>query len=195
VRRIIKAAQTLLATRGASQFSMRNVAAHAGVHLANLQYYFPTRDALVAALLQDVGHRYAQAYRRCLRSASQESVARFEAVLAFNLQDIGKRSTRRYFIQLWALLDGLDARGGRQLNTLYETDIAQLSGLIAEIDPRAGAVEVRRRATLLAAMLEGLMVVRGAHCAQAQEMSHLMRQARALGLSIATGRPEGECRA
>jgi AcrR family transcriptional regulator len=188
-RRIVKSAQALLATRGASQFSMRNVAAHAGLHLANLQYYFPTRDALVAALLQDVGHRYWQAYQRCLRSAPQESVARFEAVLAFNLQDIGRRSTRRYFIQLWALLDGLDARSGRRLNTLYETDIAQLSALIAEIDPRAGAAEVRRRATLLAAMLEGLMVVRGAHCTEAREMNDLMQQAQELGFSIAAGRP------
>ena len=167
---------------------MRNVAAHAGLHLANVQYYFPTRDALLDALLQDVGRRYREAYRRCLAEAPAEGPARFEAILNFNLDDIGKRATRRYFIQLWALLDGLDGNSGRRLKELYEIDIDQLSERIAELDPHAEPTEVRRRATLLASLIEGLMVVRGAHSANEKEMAVLKTQARALGVAIAQGR-------
>lgn len=184
---IIKSAHTLLARSGPAQFSMRNVAAQANQHLANVQYYFPTRDALINALVQDIARRYRQAYERCVREARAEPVARFEAILAFNFKDIGKRSTRRYFIQLWALLDGLDGNTGRRLNALYELDIAMLSERIAEIDPAAKAPEVRRRATLLAASIEGLMVVQGAHTSDEAEKNCLMKQAQALGFAIALG--------
>src|SRR5215510_1326659 len=69
-QRILRSAHVLLAKGGGhTQFSMRNVAARAGIHLANLQYYFPTRDALLDALLQDVGRRYREAYQRRLAAA------------------------------------------------------------------------------------------------------------------------------
>ena len=48
-KRIIDAARDLITERGNTQFSMRNVAEHAGLHLANVQYYFPRRDDLVHA--------------------------------------------------------------------------------------------------------------------------------------------------
>src|SRR5215510_14799166 len=61
-RRILRSAHALLAKSGPAQFSMRNVAAQAGLHLANVQYYFPTRDALMRAILADTGARYRTAY-------------------------------------------------------------------------------------------------------------------------------------
>jgi len=187
-RRILRSAHALLAKNGPAQFSMRNVAARAGLHLANVQYYFPTRDALLDALLQDIGRQYREAYERCLREVSADRTARFEAILSFNLADISKRSTRRYFTQLWALLDALDGNSGRRLKALYAIDIEQLSERIAELDPQATALQVRRRATLLAALIEGLMVVRGAHSEDEREGSRLRDEARRLGFAIATGR-------
>lgn len=186
-QRILASAHALLAGGDHEQFSMRNVAARAGLHLANVQYYFATRDDLICALFEDIGHRYREAYRQCLASARPERRARFDTVLAFNFQDIGRRSTRHYFIQLWALLDRLDGNTGRRLSELYAIDIAQLSERIAEIDPRAGRSVVRRRATLLAAMIEGLMIVQGAHSAMERERRALMREARRLGFAIALG--------
>jgi AcrR family transcriptional regulator len=187
VQRILRSAHALLARSGPAQFSMRNVAARAGLHLANVQYYFPTRDALVDALLQDVGQRYRNAYRHCLEQAGPDRTARFAAVLNFNLEDVGKRATRRYFIQLWALLDGLDGHSGRRLREMYAMDIEQLSERIHELDTDASAADIRRRATLLAAMIEGLMVVQGAHSPDAKETGRLRDEARELGFAIALG--------
>ena len=48
--RIVLAARELLMNEGYAQFSMRNVAARAGLHLANVQYYYKTREDLVRAL-------------------------------------------------------------------------------------------------------------------------------------------------
>jgi AcrR family transcriptional regulator len=188
VQRILRSAHALLAKSGHAQFSMRNVAARAGLHLANIQYYFPTRDALLEALFQDIGRRYRDAYRRCLEQAGADRKQRFAAIVDFNLEDVGKRATRRYFIQLWALLDKLDGSSGGRLKELYEVDIEQLSERIHELDAQAGAAEVRRRATLLAAMIEGLMVVRGAHSTEARETGKLLDDARELAFAIALGR-------
>jgi AcrR family transcriptional regulator len=186
-QRILDAARQLLMRAGDAQFSMRNVAAQAGLHLANVQYYYPTRDALMRAILADTGARYRAAYERLRATHSGDRVQRFRAVVDFNLRDIADRRTRRFFIQLWALLNTLDGETGSLHNELYEIDIAQLSECIAELAPQASAPEVRRRATLLAAMIEGLVLVRGAHSRKASELKHLMAQARALGMQIALG--------
>jgi AcrR family transcriptional regulator len=188
--RIVETARKVLMDKGYAQFSMRNVAAAAGMHLNNVQYYFGTRDGLVRALMRDIEVRYGAAYERCLATASPDRLARFKAVLKFNLEDTGKAETRRFFTQIWALLDTLEGDSGRMLDQLYEMDLAVLCRQISELDPRCPAKDVRRRATLLASMIEGLIVVHGAHSSSAAEAKRLIARAQALGIHIALGRFE-----
>ncbi len=186
-QRVIDAARELLMKEGHARFSMRNVAAHAGLHLANVQYYFPTRDDLVRAILADTGARYRAAYDKLRGGASVDRIERFKAVVEFNLRDVSTLQTRRFFIQLWALLSTLDGDSDQLLNELYRIDIQQLSECIADLVPGTQAAEIRRRATLLAAMIEGLVVVRGAHTGNAAEMKRLMARAHTMGMQIARG--------
>jgi AcrR family transcriptional regulator len=188
-QRVIDAARALLTEEGCSEFSMRNIAARASMRLSNVQYYFPTRDDLIRALFIDADARYRSAYAEVMRaSAATDRAARFEAVIDFNLSDIIQPRTRRFFLQFWALLNSLDRESDGLLNDLYAIDIQQLSERIAELTPRARAAEVRRRATLLAALIEGLMVVRGAHSPKAAEMHRLTAGAKRLAMQIALGR-------
>jgi AcrR family transcriptional regulator len=186
--RIVLAAREMLMDEGYAHFSMRNVASRAGMHLNNVQYYFKTREHLVRALLEDTGSRYRASYDKLLAVAPAEPQARFNALIEFNLQDISTWETRRFFIQLWALLITLDGRSGGLLDDLYATDIEQLSGFIAELVPGTAPAEIRRRASVLAAMIEGMVVVRGAHSPNASEMKRLLARARAVAMQIALGR-------
>lgn len=186
-QRILESARELLMRAGDTQFSMRNVAAQAGLHLANVQYYYPTYAALMRAILADTGARYRAAYERLRALHCGDRLQHFRAVVDFNLRDIADPRTRRFFIQLWALLNTLDGETGSLHNELYEIDIAQLGECIAGLAPKTSAAEVRRRATLLAAMIEGLVLVRGAHSRNARELKQLMARARALGMQIALG--------
>jgi AcrR family transcriptional regulator len=186
-QRVIDAARELLTDEGCNGFSMRNVAARASMRLSNVQYYFPTRDDLIRALFSDADRRYRRAYAELLESAANDRVARFEAVIDFNLSDIADRRTRRFFLQFWALLNSLDPRSDRLLGDFYAIDVQHLTERIAELAPQVAADELRRRATLLAALIEGLMVVRGAHSAAAAEMRRLTAAARSLALQIALG--------
>jgi AcrR family transcriptional regulator len=186
--RIIRAARELVMNEGYAQFSMRNVASRAGVHLANVQYYFKTREDLVRALLDDTGARYRASYDELRARAPQDRIARFEAIVEFNLKDIATAETRRYFIQLWALLTEIEGHAGQLMNELYAIDIQQLSECIADLVPDTDLAEVRRRASLLAAMIEGMVVVRGAHSRNPAELRRLMSRAHSLAMQIALGR-------
>jgi AcrR family transcriptional regulator len=186
--RIVLAAREILMDEGHAQFSMRNVASRAGVHLNNVQYYFKTREQLVRALLEDTGARYRASYDKLLAVAPAEPVARFNALIEFSLQDVSTWETRRFFIQLWSLLITLDDRSGTLLDDLYAIDIEQLSGFIAELVPGIAPTEIRRRASVLAAMIEGMVVVRGAHSRNPAEIKRLMARARAVAMQIALGR-------
>jgi AcrR family transcriptional regulator len=185
--RIVLAARELLMTQGYAQFSMRNVAARAGLHLANVQYYYKTREALVKALLDDTGERYRSSYEELRAKGPTDREARFKAVVEFNLKDIATSETRRYFIQLWALLTEIDGRAGHLMNDLYAIDIQQLGDCIADLVPGTDAAEVRRRASILAAMIEGMVVVRGAHSRNPAELKKLMARALGLAMQIALG--------
>jgi AcrR family transcriptional regulator len=186
--RIVLAAREILMDEGYAHFSMRNVASRAGMHLNNVQYYFKTREHLVRALLEDTGSRYRASYDKLLAVAPAEPAVRFNALIEFSLQDISTWETRRFFIQLWALLITLDDRSGSLLDDLYAIDIEQLSGFIAELVPGTAPAEIRRRASVLAAMIEGMVVVRGAHTRNASEMKRLMARAHAVAMQSALGR-------
>jgi AcrR family transcriptional regulator len=185
--RIVLAARELLMTEGYAQFSMRNVAARAGLHLANVQYYYKTREDLVKALLDDTGERYRASYEDLRSKGPADRNARFKAIVAFNLEDIATSETRRYFIQLWALLTEIDGRAGHLMNDLYAIDIQQLSDCIADLVPGIDLAELRRRASVLAAMIEGMVVVRGAHSCDPTELKKLMGRAQGVALQIALG--------
>ena len=185
--RIVLAARELLMNEGYAQFSMRNVATRAGLHLANVQYYFKTREDLVKALLDDTGSRYRASYDELRSKAPEDRVARFEAIVDYNLKDIATSETRRYFIQLWALLTEIDGRAGNLMIDLYAIDIQQLSECIADLVPGTDAAEVRRRASVLAAMIEGMVVVRSAHSRNPTELKKLMSRAHGVAMQIALG--------
>ena len=77
------------------------------------------------------------------------------------MQDITTRSTRRFFIQFWALVGSMDDFAGEFLGELYAIDIEQLSEHIRPLQPIASPEDIAQRAMLIAAMTEGLTVVLG----------------------------------
>ena len=186
-KRIIEAAREVLSEEGYTRFSLRNIASQSGVTLANLQYYFPLRENLLEALLQDLGARYIGGYQQVISGINDNAQKRFEAVLRYNLDDIVNPQTRRFFIQLWGLLSTLDDCSGERLSELYDIDIEQLSDFIADMDTTLPKGEVRLRATLLAGLIEGLMIVLGSQKADDENTRAILERAFLQGLAIARG--------
>lgn len=185
--RIIEAARELLSEQGYTRFSLRNVAEKADITLANLQYYFPLRDDLLNALLEDVGERYIEGYQTALEGVGDDSLEQFRAVMHYNLDDVVNPETRRFFVQLWGLLSTFDDCSGEKLSELYAIDIEQLSRYIGALEPSISADEIRIRATLLAGMIEGLTVVLGSQRADDVKTRAILERAFLQGLAFARG--------
>jgi AcrR family transcriptional regulator len=185
--RILLTARTLLMNKGYAQFSMRNVAATAGAHLNNVQYYFPTREDLVRALLADTEARYEASFKKLRDKAPDDRLARFRSIMEFSLRDVATLETRRFIIQLWALLSTMDGTSGSLLNELHRVEIQHLSECVCDLIPGLEVAEARRRATLLAAVIEGMTVVQGAY--GRADKKQLTMFAHETALHIALGLP------
>jgi AcrR family transcriptional regulator len=61
---ILDAARAILATEGYAGLSMRCVAQRVGVSLSNVQHYYPSRDALIEALLEQTFTDYQAGAKR-----------------------------------------------------------------------------------------------------------------------------------
>ena len=51
---IVEVARAILLEGGSLGFSLREVAARAGISISNVQYYFPTKPALLSAVVEPV---------------------------------------------------------------------------------------------------------------------------------------------
>lgn len=187
-QKILDAARELLMSKGHSKFSVRNVAETAGLTLANLQYYFPKRDDLIHAILADTGRRYEQRYAELIADSSDDPHHRLHTIVSFQFNDIFDPATRRFFIQLWALLDSIDPHEGHLLSELYGFDITPLADCIIAIDPAVNKAEAEQRATRIAATVEGLMVVRGKIQHDDPHCKALIHRGVELATHIATGK-------
>ena len=119
--------------------------------------------------------------------APADPVKRFQAVLDYNLKDISKRATRQFFMPLWALLGALDNFESHYIGELYAIDIALLGEHIQAMQPTAGPAEIERRATLIALMIEGLMVTMGNLEGRRLPREALLQSAREVAMAIALG--------
>ena len=185
--KIMVAAKEVLEEEDVSRFTMRNVAERADISLANVQYYYKTRGDLIEALFVELEKIYQQAYDDHLRTVGTSPTERFKAVLNFNFNEITSSKTRRFFVQLWAVIGSLDDFSGAKFGQLYAIDIAQLSFHISALVPDESQEEVTLRATLLAAVIEGLMMVGGEQDINSSSTRSLLESAEALAFRIALG--------
>ncbi len=185
--RILEVTREMLLHAEGGELTMRSVAARAGLHLNNVQYYFKTRYDLVKALIAYIGEHYQQAYDALLARVGTDPAVRFRSIVRFNLEDSFKTETRTLFVHLWALLNELDGRTGELIGELYAINIAQLSGALAAVYPDLSDEEIGRRVTLIAGLTEGLMLVRGSSWPSAPRTLKLLESAFTQAMRIAAG--------
>jgi len=157
---VLAAARAVLLEADYTQFSLRNVAARAGMHLSNLQYYFPAREALIHALMADVVREYEARYQERFAQLPAMPHPRFAAMLDYLIEDIRLPTTRRFFVQLWALLEQSETHdSGSLLAELYGAHIDGLAAYVGELNPSLTPGRRRQRAAMIAAMIEGMMLM------------------------------------
>lgn len=157
IAQILQAARQLFIDGGYSQMTMRQVADLVGISLSNVQHYFPSREALLRALLESVMNSYDPPLET-IRKQISDPRQRLIAVLRYFIADVKQAETERLFVEIWSLATR-EPVAREIFDMMYGHHRQTLAGLIAEANPALPAATVQLRAALVAMQIEGLMLL------------------------------------
>jgi len=176
---ILDAATAVLVHDGYARLSTRKIAARAGIRPGNLQYYYPSKHEVVRAVLERYLDRAVDAVERRLAVADGSPSARLRSALEGVLADQECADGCRFFFELWALA-AHDAAVAVAMREFYGRYWRRVVALLLEVNPALGRPRAERRAALLVAMLEGLMLFRSRRPPYALPIPALENELRAL---------------
>jgi AcrR family transcriptional regulator len=160
VEEILDIATNLIIADGYGPVTMRGIADAADIRLSNLQYYFRTKEDLLAALLQ----RAIQAYQVALEAAGRRSrgspQARLRQIIEYLLRDQETKASCQIFWEMWALA-GRDPAIAKIMDHYYDYYIEEIASAIAQVSPGLGKRKAKRQAGLIVALIEGASLLRG----------------------------------
>ncbi|MBC8750629.1 MULTISPECIES: TetR/AcrR family transcriptional regulator [Paraburkholderia] len=151
---IIRVARKLLLESGPMDFSLRAVALKAGISVSNLQYYFPTRPAVLRAVMAPIIDTYLDTLKQALQS-NVSPRATLDAIFDQSVKD-AKDSKN---IALWwhfFSFASTDPECGQLRDEWYDTLTTELATLIRAANPERGAAESAHIAVLLISMADGM---------------------------------------
>jgi AcrR family transcriptional regulator len=155
--RILRAAISLFIREGGAAFSARGVAKEAGVSLGAVQHFFPTKDQLLAAMLEQVLADYAENYEKVAAKLPFNGEARLLGAIEFLVSDVWRPDTRKFFFNLYALSCN-NAFAARRMNEVFAHHRRRLATYIGAARPHLSEQECFDLALQIAALLEGLMI-------------------------------------
>lgn len=155
---ILSAAKSIIVREGYSKFSLRYTAEKSGIRLATLQYYFPTKERLFRAVFEDALREEGERIQRLIRRSGGSSEGVLRARVSGQFRANLREDTAGFFYQLWARAR-LDGFAAELVDEFYERNIGVVAGMIGDVNPALSAPEAKRRATLVMAVLEGMMLL------------------------------------
>jgi AcrR family transcriptional regulator len=186
-REILLVARSLLVSEGYAGLSMRTVASRVGVSLSNVQHYYPSKDALLEALLIAMREEYQRRIDGFVAGdAGGSKLAQFEAVIDYLLDEAANVESSAVLRELWALarrhefaaeiVDKMAVAARRTLRHLIQ-------GLSVAMTP----AELEMRAAMVLAQLHGLTLMLASGKYTARELKALRLGARQAVLRLAVG--------
>ena len=160
VEEILDIATALIINEGYGPLTMRGIAEAADIRLSNLQYYFRTKEDLLAALLQRTIDDYQAALEAAGRRSRGSPQARLRQIIEYLLRDQENKASCQIFWEMWALA-GRDPAIAKIMDQYYDYYIDELGSAIAQVSPGLSKRKVKRQAALIVALIEGASVLRG----------------------------------
>jgi AcrR family transcriptional regulator len=182
---ILATARLMLASEGYAALSMRSVAQHAGVSLSTVQHYYPSRDALIEALLLQTFDSYQAAIdQRIARIGDGSKLDLFKAVIEYFLEELSDQVSTGLFFEISALANR-HAFASQVFDTMLTRARKTLRNLIREMAPQMTPQQCEVRGALIVSQMIGLMLfisdVRPKH----KELAELRKEAGAAIMRIA----------
>ncbi len=176
VSTIIAAAENILIEEGYHNFSLRKVAAAAGIKLGNLQYYFPTKDELVKAMLNQVIEVYLKSFEKLRASAGDNPKEQFTILIRHIITDLNNKNTTVFFPEVWSLSNH-EEHVTEYMDAMYGQYRAILEEVIALINPALSEKQVKRIALFISSSIEGHTIFIGFEKPWQKETDHIISMA------------------
>ncbi len=182
---ILEEARNLLAEKGYVKFSMRGVAAAAGISLRTVQHYFPTKkDLLVETVKYTLTHYYHEQFHFLFEEhQAKEPVDKFLIVMDYMLEDLRDPFTLRFFTELWAL-SVRDKDAATAMDVIYTLHRKNFEELIRAINPGLSQRRVAHRASMAVVVIEGLTLLVGDGKPQHKELEGIEREVKSRILDV-----------
>jgi AcrR family transcriptional regulator len=180
---IVAIATDVLARDGLDQFVMRRIADLADMKLGNLQYYFPTRDDLLEAVVRSEFVQDLAAIDAVENSDPRGRLS--EVVDALSNRWFARNGSVYLPIAVLALHNG---RFERIISEIYAEFYTLMSDIVRAIDPSATEATAHQRGFLMTALLDGASLQPGRNDATIRVS--LVDDLKQLAASVATGREQ-----
>jgi AcrR family transcriptional regulator len=154
---ILKASADVL-TQGYADFSLRKVAAAAGVRLNTVQHHFGDLESLVLATVESMLGEFPVRIRQL--AAGQFDSPSDDLMVFLDEAWVAIRDTnvRTFFIELWAM--GLHRPSiGQLVRQLYAEYWGCVAAIVHRVNPSLTEAEVHTLAMLICSWTEGAMVM------------------------------------
>lgn len=180
---LVAIARHVLVDEGLDHFVMRRIAERAGMQLGNLQYYFPTRDDLLEAVVRAEAARDLAAFD----TTTDDPARQLAEVIAVLTAGWAEGGTRVY--TPLALLALHDERFASLHEEIYRRCYAEVAAIVRRVDPTASRASAHHRALLISALVDGVSL-------QSDELVGSRNRRRTLEhvsrLALAIARGDGE---
>src|SRR5271166_939661 len=128
-RRIVKAAEKLFARKGYGDVAMEDVAARAGLAVGTIYNYFPSKSALLLAIVRSETESLLERARKILDDPPSDPVAAVSAFTEIFLEDV-TRDDRRLWRELFGAAIAEPSTVGRRLFDGDAQLVTQLASLL-----------------------------------------------------------------
>lgn len=187
---ILEAATALLLEEGHGGFSVRGVAARAGIGLSHVQYYFPTPASIISALLDRFIEQYARDVLARFRSGTGLARARLVAALEFLLNDESYRDQCSLFMAEVTAIAQRDAPIAAAVTRYYEVYRLAMDAMARELNPTLTALQRGQRVRQCIALIEGMAATRRYLGADAERAFSAKSAAQAVELLLCRPMPD-----
>ena len=181
----------MLVRDGYAGLTFRRVAAECNLHVGNLPYHFPTKQALVIGLLEAVLSAYEERAAQLTHLLPGDDKVRFKAVVVNVLRDIQTLQTTRFFPELWSMANYDDIIAER-LQEFYRRARAPTIALLQRLNPLLDEHDAETLCIFFSSLAEGSTIFAGHGKPYADRMADISALAIRSFMEIAENITPGE---
>jgi AcrR family transcriptional regulator len=185
-QQILLTARVIFAAEGYAGLSMRRLAAELGMSLSNVQHYYQSKDVLIEAVLVFIMNSFQSKIDNIANTMEPSSrIERLNSTIDMFLEELNDPVTHGVFFEIWALA-GRNAFASSLMDKMLARERKSIFKLIQGMSPDISDQQAMRRAILIVAQVEGLMLFRLHKNAQKADVMALHAALRQAVLNLAT---------